>query len=73
MPEWIFTFGFHHVHPETGERLRNNFVRIKASDYEAARQQMVARFGQKWSHQYASETAAGVQQYGLTELTDAQS
>lgn len=73
MPEWIFTFGFHHVHPETGERLRNRFVRIQAPDSETARGQMVARFGLKWSHQYSTEGQAGVQEYGLTELSDAQS
>ena len=39
-PEWIFTFGFSHVDPETGERLANHFIRISAETAQEARQKM---------------------------------
>jgi hypothetical protein len=48
--EWIFTFGVGHVHPITGESLRGCYVRIPG-DYEAARAEMLARFGQAWCWQ----------------------
>ena len=70
MEEWIFTFGFGHTHPKTGESLANTFVRIAAADSEAAREEMYRRFGQKWSFQYDSEQKAGVEKYGLRELRE---
>ena len=69
MKEWFFTFGFAHRHPETGEPLRNRFVRIKAERFDDARREMVARFGQRWSFQYETEADAGVERFHLTELT----
>jgi hypothetical protein len=68
MSEWIFTFGFLHVHPETGERLWNKYIRIVASDSEAARAEMFRRFGDEWAFQYDSEDAAGVTKYRLKEI-----
>jgi hypothetical protein len=70
MTEWIFTFGFAHVHPETGQRLANHYVVIKAEDGEAAREEMVRRFGRKWAFQYRSREHAGVERWGLVELED---
>lgn len=66
--EWIFTFGFGHVHPVSGEPLANCFVRIRAESSDAARDKMEARFGLKWSIQYDSEEAAGVTRYRLREI-----
>jgi len=66
--EWIFTFGFDHVHPVTGGSLAKRFVRIRAEDAEAARWEMVRRWGLKWSFQYETEEQAGVARWGLTEV-----
>jgi len=63
--DWFFTFGS--GHELDGESLGRAFVRIHGTAREA-RRRMVARFGQKWSHQYASEEEAGVQRFGLIEL-----
>ena len=68
MGEWIFTFGFGHVHPSTGERLANKFMRIRADDWQSARDEMLRRFGRKWAFQYPSEDDAGVAKYNLTEV-----
>lgn len=68
MPEWIFTFGFGHVHPYTGEKLGNSFVRIKAETANAARDEMFRLFGSKWAFQYDSEELAGVQKWNLHEV-----
>lgn len=63
--EWIFTFGSgHELH---GESLGKAFVRIRGTAL-VARGRMIELFGVRWSHQYATEEAAGVQQFGLTEL-----
>jgi len=64
---WIFTFGFGHVHPETGASLKNHYVVLNGS-YEAARVQMNALFGQRWAMQYHDEKEAGVEKWGLQEL-----
>jgi len=67
-PEWIFTFGFGHVHPLTGESLANRFVRIRAVNAEEARHEMVRRWGLKWAFQYDSEDKAGVARWNLKEV-----
>lgn len=64
---WIFTFGFSHTHPETGERLADKYVVIEG-DGNQSREIMERHFGLKWAMQYPSEEAAGVQKYGLTEI-----
>lgn len=51
---WLFTFGYGHIHPETGESLADRGVRFKGT-YEEARRQMVDRFGVKWAFQYATD------------------
>lgn len=63
--DWIFTFG--NGHELNGESLGRRFVRIHGTN-PAARRKMIDHFGIRWSHQYATEEAAGVQQFGLTEL-----
>ena len=64
--EWIFTFGFGHVHPVTGESLARKYVKIRGT-VETSRDEMVRRYGRKWATQYFSEERAGVKRYGLTE------
>lgn len=49
---WLFTFGFGHTHPETGESLSGKAVRFEGT-YAEARAKMVERFGIKWAFQYA--------------------
>jgi hypothetical protein len=63
--DWFFTFGSGHTWH--GEPVGDFFVRINGTAM-AARRRMVAVFGDRWSHQYTSEEAAGVQRFGLTEL-----
>ena len=64
---WVFTFGGAHVHPTTGESLKNCFVEIEG-DFSEARDVMVRHFGLKWSMQYPSRDAAGVDKYGLDRI-----
>jgi hypothetical protein len=66
-PGWIFTFGFGHVHPLTGENLIGRFVRIGGTETQA-HTAMCVLFGQKWAGRYKDEEAAGVHEYGLREL-----
>lgn len=58
---WYFTFGYNHQYS-------NNYVKIHG-DYISARNLMFERFGTKWSMQYESAEDAGIDEYGLTELT----
>lgn len=51
---WVFTFGYGHKHPETGDPLDDHCIRFEGS-YEVARAKMVERFGAKWAFQYASD------------------
>lgn len=55
MENHYFTFGQTHVHPETGEKLKNYWVLIKAEGYSQARAAMFNLFGDKWAMQYDSE------------------
>lgn len=64
---WIFTFGFGHVHPVTGESLANYYVAIEG-DVNESREIMARHFGNKWSMQYPNEEKAGVQKYGLERI-----
>jgi hypothetical protein len=70
---YIFTFGFSHCHPVTGERLRDCYVQSpEGMDFHQARAWMIDHFGDYWSFQYedTSSDDAGIQQFRLTELTD---
>lgn len=51
--DWIFTFGYGHVHPLSGEALDDCYVRIR-STFSAARHEMFERFGVHWAFQYGS-------------------
>lgn len=66
--QWIFTFGFEHVHPDTGEPLKDCYVVIDG-DVNSSRERMAERFGLKWAMQYPSKEAAGVERYGLREIS----
>jgi hypothetical protein len=66
--DWIFTFGYEHRHPVTGESLDGCFVRVPAQTYMQARERMHASFGNKWSHQYENESSVGVARYELREV-----
>lgn len=65
-PVWYFTFGQGHTDID-GAPLRDRYVVIPGTAHQA-RARMVELFGRRWSHQYSSAAAAGVTQYGLTEL-----
>lgn len=65
--EWIFTFGYGHAHPVTGEPLHDRFVRRRGT-FMSARLEMLSLFGQKWSMQYRTEEDAGVERFHLREL-----
>jgi hypothetical protein len=58
--EWIFTFGF-------GQPHANCFTRIVGT-FASAREEMVRRYGRKWSMQYESEDEAGVKEWNLKEV-----
>ena len=64
----VFTFGFDHKHPATGQSLSGMYVEITAPDHEAARAEMFAQFGRHWSMHYPSREAAGVDRFGLRLL-----
>jgi len=66
--EWVFTFGWDHRHPITGAPLMDRYL-VLTGTYEATRAEMVRRFGARWSCQYASREAAGVDRFKLRELT----
>jgi len=68
MSEFVFTFGFAHTDPVTGESRSKKFARIQADDYEQARIRMNNTYGRQWAFQYESEEAAGVERHGLTEV-----
>lgn len=70
MSEFIFTFGFSHTDPVTGESRAKKFTRIQAEDIEQARQRMNDTFGRQWAFVYESEEEAGVAKWGLTEVTE---
>lgn len=65
--QWIFTFGFGHVHPVTGESLANCYVVI-TGDVNTSREAMARLFGLKWANQYPSKEAAGVEKYRLRQV-----
>lgn len=66
--EFIFTFGFSHKDPRTGDPLAGKFVRV-AGNYTTARERMELSYGYTgWSMQYANEDLAGVEDHGLIEV-----
>lgn len=62
--EWFFTFGANHAHPTTGEGLGNAYVVIHGT-CDSTRAAMFDLFGNRWSQQYMTVEAAGIQRFGL--------
>lgn len=48
---WIFTFGFDHIHPVTGDLLAHCYIRIPGT-IDTSRQKMMDVFGRDWAQQY---------------------
>lgn len=76
--DWVFTFGSNHRAFSAGSDraiavgaegfpLKDRYVVIRGT-YEEARARMHQVFGMVWSSMYESKQAAGVDEYGLTEL-----
>lgn len=64
---WVFTFGYGHVHRETGDKLANYFVEIGGS-HDEAREVMVRHFGTRWCGQYANRGEAQTERHELLPL-----
>ncbi len=58
---YIVTFG-------AGQAHENCFIRVRATDEMEVRRFMKAHFGNKYSHIYESEDAAGVDRFNLREI-----
>lgn len=63
MQEWVFTFGTGHY------PYGNCYTKIKAADFNAAREEMHRISGKIWGFQYDSEEEAGVKAWGLKYVT----
>lgn len=59
--DWFFTFGYSQKHGPNGYTVFNG-------TFETARQQMVEKYGNKWSFQYPTAEDAGVEQYRLIKI-----
>ena len=59
---WYFTFG-------CGQMYANHYI-IFYGTYASAREQMLENFGTKWSMQYESAEAAGIERWGLALLEE---
>ena len=59
--DWYFTFGWGQVH-------QNCYTVIKGT-LKSAKEEMTRRYGLDWSMQYPSAEAAGVEEFGLKEIT----
>jgi len=60
--EWLFTWGW-------GQEFPNRFLRLKGTK-SSTRQQMVDRFGGRWSFQYAADKEPSLLFCGITEITE---
>lgn len=59
--DWFFTFGY-------GSKYQNRFIKINGT-FDAARNEMISRFGLNWAFQYSKESFAGQKEkYELKEL-----
>jgi len=64
MREYIFTFGYGQRHPVSDGSVAEMFVSIFADDGDAARAEMIRRFGLAWYNQYSAHEKDG----RMTEL-----
>jgi len=60
--EWLFTWGW-------GQEFPNRFIRLNGTA-SSTRQQMVDRFGNRWSFQYPAYKESILRSYGITEITE---
>ena len=58
--DWYFTFGF-------GQEHQNGYTIIHGTSSEA-RDEMFRRYDNKWSMQYSSAEAAGVERFNLRKV-----
>lgn len=58
--DWFFTFG-------CGQAYAGHYHKIRGT-FASAREQMFHRFGPRWSMQYDSAEAAGVERWNLKEV-----
>lgn len=65
----IFTFGFGHKHPVTGQSLAHHYVVIEGQTSKHCRCKMLNHFGNAWAFEYPDEEYAGVEKFNLTELS----
>lgn len=63
----VFTFGYGHVCPYTGQKLDDHYATVTAPDHAQCVALMVGMFGSQWAFQYDSPEAAGVERFGLVE------
>jgi len=59
---WLFTFGYGQAHP-------NKFVRIWGT-FSSAREEMVRRYGSKWSFQYPEDKEQELKRFFILELKE---
>ena len=65
---YIFTFGMGHM-DANGNSLGNSYVVIPGRTEDEARAIIAILRGRKWSHQYDSESLAGVARFNLTRVS----
>lgn len=51
LKNYYFTFGQNHIHPLTGESMKDYYIKLKGT-YNSTREIMLSIFGLKWSMQY---------------------
>lgn len=59
--DWYFTFGW-------GQRLSGGYVVVYGT-HNSARLEMIIKYSDEWSVQYASAKEAGVEQFNLKKIT----
>lgn len=64
----VFTFGYSHHHPVTGQNLGKCYVKVDG-DADLARARMFASvFGRRWAFDYPNAEAAGKDKFNLIEV-----
>jgi hypothetical protein len=61
---WVFTFGFN-------QKYENGYTVVYGT-FESAREEMIEKFGIKWSMQYPDKESAGVYKFDLNRILKAQ-
>lgn len=63
----VFTFGYGHVCPYTGNALADRYATITAPTEQECVALMRVLFGSQWAFQYDSAEKAGASRFGLVE------